>query len=403
MKIVLIDKEETLKVGGVVMYNERFAAHARKRGHEVSILRFCKKKPRQKNIFQIPYYLAEKRSFILLPKEDAFDKIRTRLKSIHPDIIYTSLGISPLDFFLPALSSELHIPLAGVWHADFNAERNSYQLLVKSFFLAYLPFCQQLDMLHVFSHKLSAFYQRRGVARDKLFVLPNGVDARVYSPGPSQFAKANGIKRGIVFVGRLTLQKNPEVLIQSFLSLHTDNDTKLVLVGFGDLEETLHENYQDSRIIFTGAIKDEQKKIDILRGCQIFVLPSRFEGMPLALLEAMSTGLACVASDAGSNTELFGNTGITVQNSKLKTVLPAILELLLNHPVFMQSLGKTARKRIGKYFQQEEIFDTLLLRLEKTVVDFKKKPKKVTLNMNSLITDKIKEIWRKAIDFNINF
>lgn len=402
MKIVLIDKEEGQKVGGITTYNNRFIFHAKKKGHEVFVLRFCKKKPKEKNVFRIPYYIAEQRSFIILPTENSLHLIWKYLKKIQPDALYTALGISPLDFFLPKLCNELHIPLCAVWHADFNTEQSSYQILLKSIFLAYLPLCKQLDMLHLFSEKLESFYQRRGVSKEKLFVLPNGIDSKAYSPGASQFAKKNKIKRGIIFLGRLTLQKNPEILIKSFLSLKTDKSTKLVLVGFGDLEDNLKETYGNNKqIIFTGAIRDEQKKIDILRGCQIFVLPSRFEGMPLALLEGMSTGLACIATDAGTNTELIAEAGIVLQNSKLRSSLPHILELLIKNPEFTRILGKRARIRIVKNFQQEKIFDTLLTRFDKIRHNYSTE-KKPPFDINDVLTDTLKEIWRKAIDFNVN-
>lgn len=403
MRIVIIDKEESQKVGGVTTYNERFVEHARRHHHEVSILRFCKKRPIRKDIYRIPYYLAEQRSFIILPTENALTTIRTHLHRLQPDIIYTSIATSPLDFFLPSLCNELQIPLAGVWHADFNSERSPYQILAKSFFLAYVPFCNELDMLHVFSQKLADFYMRKGIEKGKILVLPNGVDPAIYSPGPSRFAREHSIKTGIVFLGRLTLQKNPEVLIQSFLALHPDKSTKLILVGYGDLEEMLREKYHDSRILFLGTVKDEKRKVDILRSCRIFVLPSRFEGMPLALLEGMSAGLACIATDAGASKELLDTSGITIPNSRLKKSLPVILELLLKHPEFTKTLGGLARKRILRFYPQERVFDALLSRFAQTIREYPYKEKKSSFDINSLITDKFKEIWHKAIDFNINF
>lgn len=404
MKIVIIDKEEGLKVGGITVYNQRLYHHFVNSGHEVSILRFTKKKPSQKYIFRLPYYLAEPRSFIFLPSERTLSLIRNYLRKIKPDIVYACIGLSPLDFLLPSLCHELGIPIAGVWHADFNDSMGPYQVITKSVFLAYLPFCRQLDLLHVFSQKLAQFYINRGIPEEKLLILPNGVDPDFYTPGTSSFRKRYGFEKGILFLGRLTLQKNPEVLIRAFLNLAAKNDTKLILVGHGELEEELRQNYQDNRIIFTGPVKDEEQKLDIIRSCQIFVLPSRFEGMALALLEAMSCGLACVVSDAGSSGELVKKVGIIIPGTRLKQELPLALRLLLDYPDFAKSLGKQARNKIINFYSQKMLFSRLEEAFKKTAAYSQKKGHLVItpLSFDKIISGKLKSLWRKAQQISSN-
>lgn len=373
MKILLVDKEEELKIGGVKMYTNRLYDFLKKRGHTVHIARFTNNPPENKHIIPIPYYISEKRSYIYVPSEKTFSMFRNILNSLKPNIVYKSLGISPFDFFIPSLCHEADVPIVGVWHADFNWEKGSYQLLAKSIFLAYLPYCRQLDLLHVFSEKMSEFYQRRGIPEERILVLPNGINTKFYSPGKSSFAKEYNIKRGILFLGRLTLQKNPEILIRSFLNLNTPKTTKLVLVGYGDLEENLKTQYTDERIIFTGAVLDEYKKRDIIRSCQIFALPSRFEGLPLALLESMSSALACIASDAGSNVETLSNAGILIPNNSLKYQLPLALKLLIEYPDFQEILGKKARKKALNDHNEEKILKALEKALEKVNKNFRLK------------------------------
>lgn len=399
MRIVLIDKEEGLKIGGISIYSQRLFNHLQLIGHQVYILRFSRKRLQQKNIFAIPYYLAESRSFIFIPSEKTIGIIRKHLTDIKPDIIYTTIGLSPLDFLLPSLCHDLKIPVAGVWHADFNYARSSFQILAKSLFLAYLPFTKQLDLLHVFSQKLADFYSEKGIARKRILILPNGVDEKFYTPGPSEFAGRFDIKKGILFLGRLTMQKNPEILIKSFLGLDpgTRKNTKLVLVGYGELEKELREKYQNSHVIFTGAIKDEKKKRDIIRACQISVLPSRAEGMPLALLEAMSCGLACIASDAGSNNELLRDTGIVIPSTRLSQELPLALRLCISHPELTRLLGDKARKIILEEYSQETIFDRLIAALEKTIFDYQKRgsPQTRPIDINRTVGRRLNTILKR--------
>lgn len=398
MKIVIIDKEEGQKVGGVVIYSERLYSHLIKNGHDVSILRYAKKKPKQKHVHRIPYYLAEPRSYIFVPSEKSIVVIRKHLTKIQPDIVYTSIGMSPLDFFLPSLCHDLKIPIAGVWHADFNSSAGSYQLLAKSVFLAYLPFCRQLDLLHVFSAKFAQFYVQRGIAKKRILILPNGVEPEFYAPGTSSFTKSARITTGILFLGRLTLQKNPEALIQSFLSVKNFPDVKLVLVGHGEQERDLREKYHSNRIIFMGVEKNEERKRDIMRSCQIFVLPSRFEGMSLALLEAMSCGLACIASDAGANGELLKDAGIVIPATRVKQELPLALRILLENPDFSRKLGEKARKKILNNYAQEKIFSTLQDALKETVKDYRRRgsPPSKSLDLEKTVREKLQSIFLKT-------
>ncbi len=402
MKIVLIDKEEGHTIGGITIYTQRFYKYLKSHNHKVYILRYSRKPAREKHIFTIPYYLAEPRSYIFLPTEKSLELIKTCLRKIKPDIVYTSCGLSPLDFLLPSLCHSLQIPICGVWHGDFNFSPGTYQLLIKSIFLSYLPFTRQLDLVHVFSDKLKKFHIGKGIKSERILVLPNGIDEKFYSPGKSLFDKKHKIRKGILFLARLTTQKNPRVLLEAFLSLNPPPETKLVMVGHGEQAAQLRQEFKDKRIIFTGTVKDENEKLDILRSCQIFVLPSRFEGMPLALLEAMSCGMACICSDAGANQELLSDTGIVIEANKLNQQLPLALKILLKHAEIRNIYGQKARQRIVEYFAQEAIFDHLIHAFHKTIKDFRKNPPKQpkSVNFDLLINKKVKRLLKNIKRFS---
>jgi len=405
MKIVILEKEEGFGIGGIGVYNQRLRSFLEKRGHEVNIISFSNKKTKDKNILNISYHWGEKRGFIVVPSEHALTKMRKYLKRIKPDLVHFSIGISPLDLMVPSLCHKLKIPVLGIWHSDFNTGNNAYSLLAKSMYTAYLPVCGQLDSLVVFSEKLKNFHIKHGLDESKIFIIPNGTNTNFYKPGVSLFGKTNQIKRGILFLGRVTIQKNPEVLLNAFSSLSSFADTKLIIVGDGDQKEGLQEEYQDSRIIFTGMIKSEKQKLDIIRSCQIFVLPSYIEGMSLALVEAMSCGLACVTSDAGSHDELLENAGITIPISRLKQELPLALRLLLSNPDVTQLLGKKARIKAQKYYSQGTNFGQLIKTYQQTIFDYKKRgyPQTNPINLNYEIKERLKRIWEKAKELGTTY
>ncbi len=403
MRIVLFDREEMLKIGGISVYTQRLCKYLTAAGHQVYIFRFSNKKVKEPHVYYIPYYLAESRSFIVLPTESSLSLLKKYLKELRPDIVYTPIGFSPLDFFLPSTCRELKIPLTGVWHFDFNKSTGAYQVLAKSVFLAYVSFCKQLDLLHVFSHKLANFYTNRGVT-NRILILPNGINSDIYKRKKiSDFAIKHKIKTGILFLGRLTLAKNPELLIRSFLSLNPPPDTKLVIIGCGDLDEKLKEQYKDKRIIFTGLIKDEKEKIDIMSSCQVFVLPSMFEGASLALLEAMSCQMACIVSDAGGNAEALDKAGIILPVSHLRHELPVALKICLNNPFLVNHLGRKARYRISKYYSQETQFHKLVTALHKTVRQYRKKKiyQTKSVNFSQSFIDKMDYVFQKIKQLSI--
>ena len=80
---------------------------------------------------------------------------------------------------------------------------------------------------------------------------------------------------------------------------------------------------------------------------EVFFLPSLVEGLSLSLLEAMSTGTACVATDAGADGEVLDNgAGIVISTDNVAAQLKTIIPILVEHPSFTKDLGVKARERV---------------------------------------------------------
>lgn len=135
--------------------------------------------------------------------------------------------------------------------------------------------------------------------------LPNGVDTSFWSPTKRCGVGERREERPLLFaaVGRLEVVKGFDLLIEAFAKVIAQEPrARLVILGEGSqrvaLEARIASHGIGAEVALPGARPQEAVR-DLLRQADLFVLPSRSEGMPLSLLEAMACGLPCIASDVG--------------------------------------------------------------------------------------------------------
>ena len=139
-----------------------------------------------------------------------------------------------------------------------------------------------------------------------------------------------------------------------------NNNCKLVIVGDGPIKPTLENSFSNlgnEKLIWWGAELDLETRVAIMQIAEVFLLPSLVEGLSLSLLEAMSTGTACVATDAGADGEVLDNgAGIVISTENVVTQLKTIIPILVDHPSFTKALGEKGRARvIERYTIQKNI------------------------------------------------
>lgn len=156
----------------------------------------------------------------------------------------------------------------------------------------------------------------------------------------------------MVHVGRFTLQKNHEMLIRAFAKLRLPASACLLLVGEGELqaqtEQLVRELGVADRVRFLGVRADIP---ELLNASDIFVLPSRWEGNPMSVMEAMAAGLPVVATAVGGVPELVqdGTTGLLVPNEDTEALAQA-LQRLVDNPDLRATMGNHARRVAQKRF-----------------------------------------------------
>jgi glycosyltransferase involved in cell wall biosynthesis len=151
-----------------------------------------------------------------------------------------------------------------------------------------------------------------GLSEQKLRVIPNGVDAERFASATPVDLSRFGIPGGawtLVTVGRLTVQKGHDELIGAVAPLLVDDPRMhLLIVGEGPERVTLEWLSDSLGVSGQVHLSGFQGEIPgILKSCQAFALPSRWEGMPNALLEALAAGLPCIATDVEGVREILGS------------------------------------------------------------------------------------------------
>ena len=346
---------------GNVSYGLTTTGALRQRGHQTHFIHFDNPRSPERNNtsllandpdVSLPYLV--KSQVYTIPSPGAQRELRESLERLKPDLVHASLTLSPLDFRLPELCQQLDVPLVATFHPPFDASlRNLTAGTQQLSYQLYAPALARYDKVIVFSQLQADVLERLGVPAHRLAVIPNGVDIDQWSP-PDGFTgslaqqrvrQRLGSKRIFLYMGRVATEKNVEALLRAWRLVSPDQ-CQLVIVGDGPLRSGLQNKFNDSSILWWGYEGDLNTRVALLQCAEVFVLPSLVEGLSLALLEAMATGTACVATDAGADGEaLDGGAGIVLSTQGVTTQLRTLLPVLRDQPVLTAELGRRARQR----------------------------------------------------------
>ncbi len=205
------------------------------------------------------------------------------------------------------------------------------------------------------------------IASERLLVVPHGIRLEDF-PGEdmrASVAEEFGLKVHapiVGTVGRLSVQKATEDLIEAAaLVQHHVPEVQFLIVGEGErraaLERLVRERGLGSTVRFAGYREDVPR---LLGAMDIFVLPSLYEGMPFAILEAMAAARPVVATrvDAVPEVVVDGETGLLVPPRDPPRLAEALLHLLA-HPDRAREMGRRGRERVRVHFSRERMLETI--------------------------------------------
>lgn len=203
-----------------------------------------------------------------------------------------------------------------------------------------------------------------GFRPEQIVYIPYGIDTEQFLPAPDRRPDPAKPERDIICVARLEYAKGIDVLLHAWGRLmHAPSEwrthlrPRLLLAGEGKLRQQMERiarelGIQDS-VEFLGLRKDI---VDLLQQSWGFVLPSRWEGLPNALLEGMACGLPCVAARASGNEDLImdGINGLLVE-AEQPAEMALALQRIIEDTSLAQRLGQEARLTVVNGYQLSSV------------------------------------------------
>ena len=338
---------------GNVTYGREITNALLDRGYQVSFLHFSQPQNSHdssySNCHEVSLPFIYKSQVYTIPTLKSSKVLLRSLQQLKPDLVHASLTLSPLDFRLPDICEELNIPLVATFHPPFDSKirnlKSSTQYLT---YQLYAPFLARYYRVIVFSEIQRDLLVKLGVPSDRVAIIPNGVDRHKYSPGYSSLKYQLRAKKLFVYQGRIATEKNIEALLKAWKQAQMGEECQLLMVGDGPIRSSLQSHYgKKDNVIWLGFVSDEQQRINILRAADVFILPSLVEGLSISLLEAMSCGVACLATDAGADGEVLEDgAGVVLDTQDVTAQLKILLPLFRDHPEMASLLGNKARQRV---------------------------------------------------------
>lgn len=303
-------------------------------------------KPEFKNSLASELHI-KKENFHCIPFKSLFDisswfKLVRSIKVLKPDLVITHLWFSNT-------IGRIATMIAGA-KTTISFEHNVYDT-VKTRKMFFVDWCLQFLPTKVVavSEAVKKSLVQHSIQEARIDTLHNGINLSMFltSYNSSETRKEYGIPEYTflyIFIGRLIHQKAIDILIEAFKKI--DTGAYLLIVGEGKdrsvLELKVKKNDLEKRVIFTGVRSDIPK---LLLSSDCFVLPSRHEGLPVVLIEALATGMPIIASDFEAAREVINHekNGLVVPREDVDALAQAMIRIK-NDSVLRKNLSIESKK-----------------------------------------------------------
>ena len=263
-----------------------------------------------------------------------------------------------LSAFSAIFGKLLGIPVVTTAHLKVIESRNPLKKLINSIFI-YLTLKYSGEVVYVSGKTQNSFGTSKGV------VIRNGIDTDIFTKNYEKRAEMReqlhlNDQFIILFASRWTENKGIYDLLNAFAIIREriDMELKLILIGSGEnniVISTIESLNLSEDVLPIGRVQSVHEYYCM---ADLFILPSQFEGLPMALLEAMSSGLPSIASKVGGNPELIssGINGLLIEPSNLDELVETIMWCISNRND-LDTIGINAAKTVNERFSMGRVTD----------------------------------------------
>ena len=291
-------------------------------------------------------------------------RLTKKLDKFKPDIIMAmtefSMGLAALNY-----AKKRQLPLVSNYSTNFTTILNSYrfQILEKALERYLVWFHNEANLTVTPSSVSQEYLKSIGIRQTALFV--RGVDCAIFNSNhrSEKCRKELGIagKLALLYVGRLSPEKDLDILSKAMVRLNEKYHDRIVLVvtGDGPMAEELKKTMPDN-VVFTG-YKKGTALAQIYASCDLFAFPSSFETFGNVVLEAMASGLPVVGVNQGGVRGLVnhGTTGY-LANPKDNESFAAMIEKLIESDYDRFAFGENGR-RLARTKSWNRVLDDLMV------------------------------------------
>lgn len=294
-----------------------------------------------------------------LKQEHHFSFITYLIDHFEPAVFYISNGSSFVYEVLPSL--KIRYPFLTI--ADQVYDHKAGWINQYSPQLA-----QHIDISIGANHHICRAYVEKGASLKRVHLIEHCIDTSAFDPKAYSIEEIKALKQKlglptdkkiIAFIGRLHPQKRPVDFLELVRQFENNKDVFFLMLGDGPLSETIDK--QMERLHLKNIVKQSFYKpaADIFALIDLLVLPSKYEGMPLVIMEAQAMGKAVVATDVGNNKDFLSYTEggfIVPEIGDVKGLKMAVEKALVN-PIDAQAIRKRVVDRVDCKIVAQQYFD----------------------------------------------
>lgn len=342
----------SLTGGGAERVVSILASYMAEDGYDVSIIVYVKSNHNYALSNKVKVYYMPNPKIGVVGKIGRIEDMRQLIDSIKPDVIIPFVGTVLFVSYFASRSARIPF-IRTIRNSPWIEEGHGIEKLFRNYLnnKAVAIMVQNEEQIDFFPQRL----------KKKIFVVPNPVSEQVLLKKKKNYT--DQIRRCIA-VGRLEEQKNHEALLKAFAVIKKRHpEITLDIYGTGQEFEKLQKLIKELKIEQSCHLKGRNDHIeDKLIEADMFIMTSKYEGMPNALMEAMAVGLPCLSSDCktGPKTLIENNRNGVLYDEGNDEDLIKKWDWLLEHPVECENYGYEARKAVHQKYTYKQVYDDLI-------------------------------------------